>query len=248
LARQDADYLITFPSNLEALLQHCAQADIRFPRLREVETLSERLPPDLRERCRDQWNIRLVDMYTTQETGYMALQCPEHEHYHVQSEHVILEILGDSGLPCAPGEIGRVVVTDLHNFASPLIRYDIGDYAEAGALYDCGRGLPVIKQIMGRQRNQITLPDGSKRWAMFPANEWGHIAPIHQLQLIQRAPNHIEAVAAMQRPMSAVEEQEFIAAMQRVLNFPHRVEITIVDEIPRSASGKFKNFVSLIKN
>jgi phenylacetate-coenzyme A ligase PaaK-like adenylate-forming protein len=48
--------------------------------------------------------------------------------------------------------------------------------------------------------------------------------------------------------MSAVEEQEFIAAMQRVLNFPHRVEITIVDEIPRSASGKFKNFVSLIKN
>ena len=247
LARQDADYLITFPSNLETLLQHCAEADIQFPRLREIETLSERVPPDLRARCQEQWNIPLVDMFTTEEAGYLALQCADHPHYHVQSEHVILEILNDGGWPCEAGETGRIVVTDLHNFASPLIRYDIGDFAEAGALCDCGRGLPVINKILGRRRNRITLPDGTKQWAIFRAKEWGHIAPIRQLQMIQHAPDRIEAVAAMARPMSAEEEQLFIATMQRNLNFPHRIDVTIVDEIPRGASGKFEDFVSRVE-
>lgn len=248
LARQDADYLITFPSNLETLLQHCAEADIRFPRLREVETLSERVPPDLRARCREQWNIPLVDMYTTEEAGYLALQCPAHPHYHVQSEHVILEILDDGGRPCEAGETGRIVVTDLHNFATPLIRYDISDFAEAGAPCDCGRGLPVMNKILGRRRNMLTLPDGSKQWAIFRAKEWGHIAPIRQLQMIQHAPDRIEAVAAMARPMSAEEQILFIATMQRNLNFPHTIDVTIVEDIPRGASGKFEDFVSLVED
>ncbi|MDA0230210.1 MAG: phenylacetate--CoA ligase family protein [Proteobacteria bacterium] len=247
LARQDADYLITFPSNLETLIHHCVEANIELPRLREVETLSERLPPGLRALCKEHWNIPLVDMYTAMETGYLALQCPEHSHYHIQSEHVILEILDADGRPCAAGKTGRIVVTDLHNFATPLIRYDIGDFGEAGAPCDCGRGLPVIKKIMGRHRNMITLPDGSQQWAIFPAREWGHIAPIRQLQMVQHAPDRIEAIAAMERPMRAEEQELFISTMQRNLNFPHRIDVKIVDEIPRGANGKFEDFISLIE-
>jgi phenylacetate-CoA ligase len=104
----------------------------------------------------------MVDMYTCQEAGYLALQCPDHPHYHVQSENVLLEVVDDQGLPCAPGEVGRVLVTSLNNFATPLIRYEIGDYAEVGAACSCGRGLPVLKRIMGRYRNLLTLPDGTR--------------------------------------------------------------------------------------
>ncbi len=211
-----------------------------------METLSERVPPGLRALCKEQWDIPLVDMYTTEEAGYLALQCPEHPHYHVQSEHVIVEILGTDGKSCPPGETGRVVVTDLHNFASPLIRYDIGDYAEAGALCDCGRGLPVIKNIMGRERNMVMLPDGSKHWAIFRAKEWGHIAPIRQLQMIQHAPDRIEAIAAMDRPMSPEEQELFVTTMQRNLRFPHRIDVTVVGEIPRGPNGKFEDFVSRV--
>jgi len=60
---------------------------------------------------------------------------------------------------CA-GQVGRVVVTDLHNFATPLIRYDLGDYAEMADTCPCGRGLPALKRIMGRRRNMVRLPDG----------------------------------------------------------------------------------------
>jgi phenylacetate-CoA ligase len=49
------------------------------------------------------------------------VQCPEYEQYHVQAEHLLVEILSERDEVCAPGEIGRVVVTPLRNFAMPLI-------------------------------------------------------------------------------------------------------------------------------
>ena len=65
---------------------------------------------------------------------------------------MILEILDEAGRPCGPGETGRVVLTDLHNFATPLIRYEIGDYAEAAGPCPCGRGLPVATRLRGQRR------------------------------------------------------------------------------------------------
>ena len=78
-------------------------------------------------------------MYRTQETGYIALQCPDSENYRIQSECALVEILDAEGVPCQAGEIGRVVVTPLRNFATPFLRYDIGNYAEEGAPCPCCR-------------------------------------------------------------------------------------------------------------
>ena len=247
LTRQEADYLITHPSNLEALIRHCGDADIELPTLREVETLSELLPPNLRALCREQWNIPLVDMYTTQESGYLALQCPAHDHYHVQSEHVIVEILDPSGRACAPGETGRVVVTDLHNFATPLIRYDIGDFAEAGGACDCGRGLPVITKIYGRQRNMIKLPDGTSHWPITGYEQFHEIAPITQYQFVQKSREQIEAKLVTPRALSASEEHQLRLHITSKLGYAFDLEFSYHDDIPRSAGGKFEDFVSLVE-
>src|SRR6202012_3802852 len=101
-----------------------------------------------------------------------------HDHYHVQSEMLIAEVLRDDGTPCAPGEIGRLVLTDLCNFGMPMIRYEINDYAEVGALCDCGRGLPVLTRIMGRRRNMALDPDGRMFWPSFPTEDWYDAAPL----------------------------------------------------------------------
>ncbi|MCK4705298.1 MAG: phenylacetate--CoA ligase family protein, partial [Gammaproteobacteria bacterium] len=146
LQREAPDYLLTHPSVLQELALHCQREAIQFPFLKEVRTISESLPDGLRELCEKVWGVKLVDMYTSIELGYLAVQCPEHDHYHVQSEGVLIEVLDDNGKPCAPGQIGKVVVTNLHNFATPLIRYELGDYAEVGEPCPCGRGLPVLKR------------------------------------------------------------------------------------------------------
>jgi phenylacetate-CoA ligase len=128
--------------------------------LSQVSTLSEIVDPVLRDDCAQAWGAAVCDVYSCEELGMIAIQCPEHPHYHVQSESVFVEVLNERGEACAPGETGRVVATDLHNFALPLVRYEVGDYAEVGAACPCGRGLPVLSRIMGRQRNMLTLPSG----------------------------------------------------------------------------------------
>lgn len=244
LAEQEPDYLITHPSNLRALVRRSIEKGWRPRRLREARTFAEALPQDLRALCREAWNVKLCDAYSAEETGYLALQCPDHEHYHVQAESLILEIVGNDGAPCRPGETGRVVVTTLHNFAMPLIRYEIGDYAVAGAPCPCGRGLPVIERILGRTRNMLRLADGRRYYPSFPADDWTGIAPIRQLQVAQRTLHDIELRLVAERPLTAAEETELAAAFQRTLAHPFRITLAYRDEIGRSGNYKFEDFIS----
>jgi phenylacetate-CoA ligase len=150
LKRHEPDYLLTPSSNVRELARLSLERGIRLSRLREVRTVGEPADVETRELCRRAWNVPLTDVYASEEAGCLALQCPVHEHYHVQSETVLLEVLDERNRACAPGTVGRVVVTALHNYAMPLVRYDLGDLAEAGNPCACGRGLPVLRRIVSR--------------------------------------------------------------------------------------------------
>lgn len=238
------DYLLSYPSNVLALARHCLERGIALPGLREVRTLSEVLGPEVRAACREAWGVPVSDIYSAMETGYLALQCPHHEHYHVQSEAVLLEVLDAGNMPCGPGEVGRVVVTLLHNFAMPLIRYEIGDYAEVGEPCACGRGLPVLSRIVGRSRNLLTRPDGSRHWPSFPASVWAHIGSIRQCQLIQHDLHTIEARLVCDRPMTADEERAFADILGKRFGHPFDFVFNYVPQIERSKGGKFEDFMS----
>ncbi len=147
LEREAPHYLHIPSESLRLLLRGYRRTGRRLPGLRLVRTEGEPVDPDLRAECQAVLGAPLVDTYRTIECGAIALQCPEHEHYHVQSEMNLVEVLGEDGRPCAPGETGRVVVTPLHAFAMPLFRYELGDLAEVGAPCPCGRGLPVLNRI-----------------------------------------------------------------------------------------------------
>lgn len=244
LQRQKPAYLLTYPSNLMELLHHCRENKICIPELRAVMTLGEVLHPDIRVACREIWGMAIVDMYSSQEVGYIALQCPEHEHYHVQCENVLVEVLDEAGSPCKPGETGRVVVTALHNFATPLIRYSLGDYAMVGEPCACGRTLPVLTRVMGRVRNMMTLPSGGKVWPYFGANRLGGVAPIRQYQLVQKSLTELELRVVPERPMTADDEAKMRAVIFESLEQEFQLTFTYHDEIPRGPGAKFEDFKS----
>ena len=153
------DSVLIYPSNLAALLDLMAERGVSLPSVRRWRTLGETVAPDLRARVAAEQGGRLIDCYSTEEVGYVALECPDAPgHYHVMGEMLIVEVVDDAGQPVAPGETGRVLVTDLHNFAVPLIRYAVGDHAEAAGPCPCGRGLPTIGRILGRTRNMTLSP------------------------------------------------------------------------------------------
>jgi len=246
LDKERPDYLLSHPSNILALARLSIEKRISIPTLKEVRTFGETVTPELRAACMEAWGVRVVDAYSAQEIGYIALQCPSSECYHIQSESVLVEILDQNGRQCAPGETGRVVITTLLNFAMPLIRYEILDYAEAGGPCECGRGLPVIKKVLGRARGMVTLPDGGVHWPSFPAERWASIAPVRQLQLVQKSREDIIARIAAERVLEQGEEERLIVALQESLGYRFRITFEYLDEIPRSANFKYEDFISEI--
>ena len=136
-------------------------------KIEQFLTVSDRVDPQLRALIFDVFGGRIIDRYSSEEFGYIALQCPVHDHLHVCSSSLIVEVVDEEGKACDVGVPGRVLVTSLHNSAMPLIRYDIGDIAEFGEPCDTGISWPVLNQVNGRVRDSITLPDGKFQLVTF---------------------------------------------------------------------------------
>jgi phenylacetate-CoA ligase len=243
ILEHEPTYLLGHATQVTLIAAECLRRSIRFSWLREARVFAEMLTPDARALIKKAWGCKVVDTYSTRECGYLALQCPKHEHFHVQ-EGVILEVLDAGGAPCKPGEVGRVIVTPLHNFAMPLIRYDLGDFAEVGAPCDCGRGLSVLKSIAGRVRNMLVLPSGRKIWPFL--GFYRDTLPVRQRQVIQHSVEHIELKLVVDRKLTSAEEDEARAHFCDTVGHPFRVTVSYLDEIPRSAGGKFEEFISLV--
>jgi phenylacetate-CoA ligase len=247
LERQQPDYLHAFATVAVDLLRYIRDHGGGPRQLRYLTTFAETLPPEARALCREIWGIELVDIYSAREVGVIALQCPEDKHYHVQSEGMLVEVLDERDRPCAPGEVGRVVVTPLHNFATPLIRYAIGDYTEVGAPCGCGRGLPVLKRVLGRVRNMLTLPDGRRIWPRLSETRYEEVAPIRQYQVVQRARDRLEVRLAAERALTASEEAKLADLIRARLGHPgFQFDFSYHARIARTAGGKYEDFKSEI--
>ena len=99
--------------------------------------------------------------YGAFETSAIACECPEHSGYHVAAENVIVEVVDVEGRPVAPGQEGRVLTTNLHNYGMPMIRYEIGDLAvTSDRQCPCGRGLPLLAAVNGRTADVLHTTDG----------------------------------------------------------------------------------------
>ncbi|MGH7123493.1 MAG: hypothetical protein ACREFI_03915, partial [Stellaceae bacterium] len=171
-------------------------------------------------------------------------QCPEQEHYHVQMEAALVEVLDAKGNSCAPGEVGEVVVTPLHNYATPLIRYALGDYAEVGAPCPCGRGLAVLRRIVGRARDMVVLPNGERRFGYHSPDLLAGIAAIVQHQVAQVSRDELEIRLVVRRPLAPEEETEIIDRVRKNYGDAFRYRLAYRDEIPRAAGGKYFVFRS----
>ena len=244
LERMQPTYLLTLPSIAMELAAYFKATGRRLPSLRQVRTMAEPTDPELRELCRAAWDAGVSDMYSAQEVGYIALQCPDHDHLHVQSESALVEILDDDLRPCPPGRVGRVVVTPLHNFATPLIRYEVGDFAEVGDPCRCGRGLPVLRRVLGRVRNMCTLPDGNRVWPRLTEMRYTDVAPIRQFQVVQTGITTLEVHLVADRAVTATEEDALRDLINGRIGARFEIAFSYPDAIPRGPSGKYEEFRS----
>ena len=247
LLQRQPVYLLSHPSNVAALARSFRKAGESLPALREIRTLSESVGRELRELVQEVFGTSITDCYSSQELGYIALQCPQFAHYHVQSESVLVEVLRADGSQCAPFEPGRLVITSLRNYATPLIRYELGDYGALGDKCPCGRGLPVLYVVKGRVRNMLQLPDGTQHWPNFGFRKMMEIVDLRQFQIVQTQLDRVEFKLVVDAaPLTVEQETQLKQVLQESLGYPLQIAISYHEALPHSGSGKFEDFVSLI--
>ena len=208
-----------------------------------MRSFGETLDPWVREKCEAVWGVPMHDNYGAEEFGTIAHQCPETTNMHIQAENVLVEVLDANDRPCRRGEVGRVVATSLNNFATPFIRADIGDVTIPGEPCPCGRGLPVLERVLGKARNFIVRLTGER---VFPtlSREISAIAPVRQFHIVQTSLDVVEMKLVVSRPLTPDEKRALEDSVHQSFGYPFEVLITCVDDIPRDASGKFRDIRS----
>jgi phenylacetate-CoA ligase len=159
----------------------------------------------------------------------------------------MVELIDDNDQPVEPGETGRVILTSFYNFATPFIRYEIGDYATfADGASPSGRAFIRLQRIEGRQRNALVTASGKRVWqSATPAASLFRYVATTQFQIRQPAADLIEFfyVPASTRPTDQAGLETYFA---NLLGRPVSLTLSVVDAMPRTAGGKYERIVSAV--
>jgi len=244
LRRYDPQFIIGYASALHLLAKYCLDEGLETAKPKAVFSTSSKLLPSWRKIIEKVFCCDVYDVYGSREMSTIASECPKHSGLHVASEHVFLEFVKD-GEHVAPGETGKVLVTNLHNYAMPFIRYDIGDLGKpSNESCPCGRSLPLIESIEGRTYEIFMTGDGSFT-TLRGLDTFFENLPVKEYQIIQNAPDEIHVKVVKDRGY-VQKHTKFIA---KNIKWVGKANITVetVDSIPLERSGKKRYLTSKVK-
>jgi phenylacetate-CoA ligase len=180
----------------------------------------------------------------------VAWECPQTGLYHVCDDNIVAEVVKD-GHPVKEGESGELVITALHAYAMPFIRYRMGDVVVKGPdTCHCGQPFSTFLKIEGRIRDYFMLPDGRRVHPLevvLPVIT-DNASWLNQFQLTQETETRfVLRVSVLRKPIKS----ELLILREIVkdrIGPGAEFQIEIVDHIPFEASGKFKDCLSLLQS
>jgi len=232
-------------SCLRRAAEYLLDNDIREIRPNAVISNSEPLTLKTKKLIEEAFGARVYNQYGLSECGTVASECP-HGQMHINSERFILEIIKE-GKVAAPGEEGEIVITDLHNYGFPLIRYGTRDLGILGSNpCSCGRGLPVLEKVVGRTVEIIYTPSGDS----VPATQMDHIfgnIPYTQVKQVQLYQPSIDRMVVRLIKGHEYSEDSGIKAMSLIEYYFKDTGVILslefCDNIPTTKSGKMQFYL-----
>ncbi|WP_196138878.1 phenylacetate--CoA ligase family protein [Aliikangiella sp. G2MR2-5] len=221
--------------------------DTNFDFLKAIMTSSEMLWPKQRETINRVFGgEKVFDQYGSREF-YMGAECKAHNGYHLHSEVILLEVVDDDGKQCKPGELGRILITDLSNHAFPFIRYEIGDLGilEEPTQCKCGMHLPRLKSVQGRIADMIVLEDR----VLTPPNFtilMSDIRGLKSFQLQQHKIDEIEVHLVKDTTFTDEVADYIHSSIKKMVNDKTEVSLKYVDDIAVPESGKRRFIISTV--
>lgn len=264
LRRSAVDYTLPLQARTDALIDYAPDAvyGVRTSLLQVAEELTRRgtvLPPlrllvaggevidaATRRTCREAFGCAITETYGTVEMGVMAWQRPGEAGLSLIEDCTWFEFLDEHGKPAQPGQLARLVVTDLHGGLMPFVRYDQGDLVVYGLRQDAqGNTRRVIERIVGRQDDVAPLGDGSFLTYLDFYEVMDRYDGLRQFRVTQlSASNHfvIELVAV--EPYLQQVHHDMLARLMALSALPLRFEFKLVDDIAPGPGGKRRMLVS----
>jgi len=239
-----------YASAIYVIAQYMEKKGITGVHPKAILTSCETLFPYQRDVIESSFGCEVYDYYSGRDTTFHAGECSAHSGYHMAVENAVVEFLKNNE-PVAPGELGKMIITDLENYAMPFIRYEIGDLGMLSTeTCSCGRTLPLLKEISGRIRDIIVTKDGKYLTGAFISTLFydnkGRTKGIQQYQFIQKTKEH----AILKIVKGEEFSQEVLQSIIRKINDQcrdMRVDIEFVDVILPTISGKYRPILSEVE-
>jgi phenylacetate-CoA ligase len=243
------EVLVGLPGMLDRLGAPELAEMVREVRPRVVIVGGEVATPAMRLRIRETFAAPLYETYASHECPLLAWECRHSGDLHTCDDGVLVEVLRD-GQAVEPGARGEVVVTNLHAYAMPFIRYRIGDLATRGAPCGCGAPFATIGEIQGRMIDYFPLPDGRllHPYEIVSRLVWGPREWIRQYQLVQERRDRVVLYAVADQQPSRERLGEIGRMVRPLLGPGVEFELRLVDHICLEPSGKLRPSRSLVSS
>ncbi len=218
--------------------------DLSGFRVQAILPISESMPSPVRERLSAQFGCPVRSYYSNEENGIMGIENRRNESYYINSESYHYEILNMESNEAVPdGTVGRIVITDLTNYAFPVIRYDNGDSASARRTVRGDRYRLVLESLYGRRSDMLYDTSGAAVTPYVVTNNLWDVEGVRQYQFLQTGEKEYELRLNGDRGVMDVENM--LGRIRPALGEDALIRVTYVDEIPVLASGKRKYIENL---
>jgi phenylacetate-CoA ligase len=234
LSNNNSDFIRGYPDPLFFIANYIKNEKIKIKKFKAVNTTGNILFPNTRKLIEEVFNAPVFDSYSS-EGGANVFECSNRKHYHSTMEYAISEILSISN----NNRKGRLITTDLINYAVPFIRYDSQDFLiTSKEKCTCGRNLMAIDRIEGRDSDTLITP--AKKYLIvhnFTAYfEW--IDSVVQFQVRQDKIDEFNILLKVNEKYTKEDENKIYQYWNEYINEDVKIKITVVDDIPLTKSGK----------
>jgi phenylacetate-CoA ligase len=244
MQRYKVQYMTGYAMSNFFLARFFKEQKLNAPQLKAVLTSSEKLTNEMREVFKEVYGCKTFDSWSGVEACALITEC-EHGSLHISPDAGLIEVLDENMQPVNYGEAGEIYCTGFINYDQPLIRYAIGDsIILSDETCACGRAMPVVQEILGRNEDVIIGKDGREMVRFH--SMFNGLHSVKQAQVIQESIDDLVIKIVADEKLDKKEEQ---LMRERIISQLGDINIYFdcVDAIPLNKNGKFQAVISKVK-
>ena len=246
LAAKTPATLMGYASSIVRLAEWMGAEKKPLPSVKRIWTTSEMLTPEGREAIRAAFGFEAREAYASVEFGFMGWQASPGGPFSLETDRLVFE--GESVMSldqAKAGEVSRVIVSDLLNDATPLLRYDIGDLATMGTPMPFAASCyGSIAELRGKSNDSICDASGRRiePFALLGCLKETLGAAQYRLICVERG-----FLVLQYRPArnAAVRIDSVLDGLRGIVGEPIRIVAQEVPAIKRENSGKLRPIIDL---